>query len=194
MQSWRQNCNTLQQTGKGELLGILKPVCSLCIMSTAETGPDQNCVLQRTLNLTARTTRTEGEETWPSCKLSCAKFRANSNCQLYQWLSNFVAPQISTIIRPVNVYTTPPPSFPASQRKVQFCTLLQIRIRLYGDRKNLKISATSLHLQNVPVVSRKKQRNVSLAAGTLSESTWAILNLTDVPTFRNCASIQPHFK
>jgi hypothetical protein len=127
-------CSTLQQTG------ILKPACSLCLMSTAETGPDQSCMLKRAHS------RTDEQvfASWPSSTLSCAKFKANSNCQ---WLPHFVALHISTIIRPVKIYTISPSPIPASQREVQFCALLQVPIRLYGDTTNLKISTASLHLQ-----------------------------------------------
>jgi hypothetical protein len=179
--TWRQNCNTLQQTG------ILKPACSLCLMSTAETGPDQSCVSKHTLN--SQHIQPDGRArilfaSWPSSPLSCAKFKANSNCQR---LPNFVALQISTIFRPVKMYTKSPSPIPASQRKVQFCTLLQVPIRLYGDFRNLKIStATASYEMFLWYNTRIREMFHRLQVHFPKES---ILNLTDQPTFRNCVDI-----
>jgi hypothetical protein len=38
-------------------------------------------------------------------------------------------------------------SVPVQSRQVQFCTLLQVPIRLYGDSRNLNSFTASLHLQ-----------------------------------------------
>jgi hypothetical protein len=140
-------------------------------MSTAETGPDQSCVLKRTLHL--HHTQPDGRvrilftswPSWPSCTLSCAKLKAASKCQLYQWLPNFVA-----IVRPVKMYTTSPPPNPSSQREVQF----QVPTRLYGDIRNLKLSTASLHLKQATKCS----------CGGIPEPVKCL----------ETVSIQPHFK
>jgi hypothetical protein len=60
-----------------------------------------------------------------------------------QGLSNFVIP-----LSPKLIYTfAPPPLISACQRKVQFCTLLQVPITLYGDNRNINDFTASLHIQ-----------------------------------------------
>jgi hypothetical protein len=43
------------------------------------------------------------------------------------------------------ILTRPP--IPAGKRKIQFYTLLQVPVRLYGDSRNLNSFTTTLNLQ-----------------------------------------------
>jgi hypothetical protein len=77
------------------------------------------------------------------------RMRLETLRSLLQGFLHFVIPQTPNII---HKYTRP--WFSSGQRKVQFCTLLQVPIRLYGDSRNLNSFAASLYLQQAIKCSR----------------------------------------
>jgi hypothetical protein len=70
---------------------------------------------------------------------------------------------------PKIIHNFPWPHISAGQRRIQFCTLLQISVRLYCDSRSRNSFTTSLHLQlkcSCTATTRKKRRNGSLAEAT----------------------------
>jgi hypothetical protein len=67
-------------------------------------------------------------------------------------------------------------------RKVQFCTLLQVPTRLYGDSRNLNSYTASLHLQFAVEFSNTVTKRF--------ERSFAAENVPDILICRNCVCLQ----